>query len=84
MNFFLIILILISSLEKQKRKEIKRKDYIGTKEQRIDGWIDKLLDESFNYSLLADIHHYKMIVLPNYELIVIKCKKKMPKTISGS
>ena len=66
----------ISSLEKQ-RKEIKRKDYIGTKEQRIDGWIDKLLDENFNYSLLADIHHYKMIVLPYYELIVVKCKKEI-------
>lgn len=64
----------ISSLEKQ-RKDIRRKDYVGTKEQRIDGWIDKLLDENFNYSLLADIHHYKMIVLPNYELIVVKCKK---------
>ena len=55
------------------------KDYIGTKEQRIDGWIDKLLDENFNYSLLADIHHYKMIVLPNYELIVVKCKKETSK-----
>ena len=64
----------ISSLEKQ-RKEIKRKVYIGTKEQRIDGWIDKLLDENFNYSLLADIRHYKMIVLPNYELIIVKFKK---------
>lgn len=61
-----------SSLEKQ-RKEIKRKDYIGTKEQRIDDWIDKLLDENFNYSLLADINHYKMIVLPKYELTVVKC-----------
>ena len=68
----------ISSLEKQ-RKDIKRKDYVGTKEQRIDGWIDKLLDENFNYSLLADIHHYKMIVLPNYELIVVKCKKETTK-----
>lgn len=68
----------ISSLEKQ-RKEIKRKDYAGTKEQRIDGWIDKLLDENFNYSLLADIHHYKMIVLPNYKLIIVKCKKEITK-----
>lgn len=71
---------MISSLEKQ-RKDIKRKDYAGTKERRIDGWIDKLLEENFNYSLLADIHHYKMIVLPNYELIVVKCKKKPKKTI---
>ena len=68
----------ISSLEKQ-RKDIKRKDYVGTKEQRIDGWIDKLLSESFNYSLLADIHRYNMIVLPNYELIVVKCKKETTK-----
>jgi CRISPR/Cas system-associated protein Cas5 (RAMP superfamily) len=68
----------ISFLEKQ-RKDIKHKDYVGTKEQRIDGWIDKLLDENFNYSLLADIHHYKMIVLPNYELIVVKCKKETTK-----
>lgn len=68
----------IFSLEKQ-RKDIKRKDYIGTKEQRIDSWIDKLLDENFNYSLLADIHNYKMIVLPNHELIVIKCKKETSK-----
>ena len=68
----------ISSLEK-KRKEIKRKNYVGTKEQRIDGWIDKLLDENFNYSILADIHHYKMIVLPNYELMVVKCKKETAK-----
>ena len=68
----------ISTLEKQ-RKDIKRKDYVGTKEQRIDGWIDKLLSESFNYSLLADIHHYKMIVLPNYELTVVKCKKEIAK-----
>jgi len=68
----------ISSLEK-RRKEIKRKDYVGTKEQRIDGWIDKLLDENFNYSLLADIHHYKIIILPNYELIVVKCKKEIAK-----
>ena len=68
----------ISSLEKQ-RKDIKRKDYVGNKEQRIDGWIDKLLDENLNYSLLADIHHYKMIVLPNYELIVVKCKKETPR-----
>lgn len=68
----------ISSLEKQ-RKDIKRKNYAGTKEQRIDGWIDKLLDENFNYSLLADIHHYKMIILPNYELIVVKCKNEMSK-----
>jgi hypothetical protein len=45
-------------------------------QQRIDSWIDKLLEENFNYSLLADIHHYKMIVLPNYELIVVKCKKE--------
>ena len=45
----------IALLEKQ-RKEIKRKDYVGTKEQRIDGWIDKLLNEKFNYSLLADIN----------------------------
>ena len=64
----------ISTLEKQ-RKDIKRKDYVGTKEQRIDGWIDKLLEENFNYSLLADIHHYKMIVLPNYVLIIVKCRK---------
>lgn len=68
----------ISSLEKQ-RKDIKRKDYVGTKEQRIDGWIDKLLDENFNYSLLAEIHHYKMIILPNYELIIVKCKKEITK-----
>ncbi|MDY0399526.1 MAG: hypothetical protein RBR36_02315 [Bacilli bacterium] len=68
----------ISSLEKQ-RKDIKRKDYVGTKDQRIDSWIDKLLDENFNYSLLADIHHYKLIVLPNYELIVVKCKKEISK-----
>ncbi len=68
----------ISSLEKHRR-EIKKKDYVGTKEQRIDGWIDKLLEENFNYSLLADIHHYKMIVLPNYELIVVKCKKETSK-----
>ena len=56
-----------------------RKDYVGTKEQRIDGWIEKLLEENFNYSLLADIHHYKMIVLPDYELIIIKCKKETAK-----
>ncbi|MDD3999372.1 MAG: hypothetical protein PHX62_00565 [Bacilli bacterium] len=68
----------ISTLEKQ-RKDIKRKDYVGTKEQRIDNWIGKLLEENFNYSLLADIHHYKMIVLPNYELIVVKCKKETEK-----
>ena len=42
-------------------------------------WIDKLLDENFNYSLLADIHHYKMIILPNYELIVVKCKRETAK-----
>lgn len=66
----------IFSLEKQ-RKDIKRKDYTGTKEQRIDGWIDKLLEENFNYFLLADIHHYKMIVLPNYELIVPITTKKI-------
>lgn len=66
----------ISTLEKQ-RKDIKRKDYVGTKEQRIDGWIDKLLEENFNYSLLADIHHYKMIVLPNYVLIIVKCRKEI-------
>jgi len=65
-------------LEKQ-RKDIKRKDYAGTKEQRIDNWIGKLLEENFNYSLLAGIHHYKMIVLPNYELIVVKCKKETSK-----
>lgn len=68
----------IYSLEKQ-RKIIKRKDYVGTREQRIDGWIDKLLEENFNYSLLADIHHYKMIVFPNYELIIVKCKKETSK-----
>lgn len=68
----------ISSLEKQ-RKDSKRKDYVGNKEQRIDGWIDKLLDENFNYYLLADIHHYKMIVLPNYELMIVKCKKEIAK-----
>jgi DNA invertase Pin-like site-specific DNA recombinase len=68
----------ISLLEKQRR-DIKRKDYAGTKEQRIDSWIDKLLDENFNYSLLADIHHYKMIVLPNYELIIVKCKEEIAK-----
>ena len=68
----------ISSLEKQ-RKDIKRKDYVSTKEQRIDGWVDKLLEENFNYSLLADIYHYKMIVLPNYELVVVKCKNEMSK-----
>jgi len=68
----------ISLLEKQRR-DIKRKDYAGTKEQRIDSWIDKLLDENFNYSLLADIHHYKMIVLPNYELIIVKRKKEIAK-----
>ena len=62
-----------------QRKEIKRKDYVGTKEQRIYGWINKLLDENFNYSLLADIRHYKMIVLSNYELIVVKCKKEIEK-----
>ena len=67
-----------SSLEKQRR-DIKQKDYLGTKEQRINNWIDKLLDENFNYSLLANIHHYKMIVLPNYELIVGKCKKEIGK-----
>lgn len=85
MNHLLIILILQKktsplwrNLEKQ-RKDIKRKDYVGIKEQRIDGWIDKLLDENFNYSLLADIHHYKMIVLPNYELIVVRCKKEASK-----
>ena len=68
----------ISSLEKQRR-DIKRKDYVGTKEQRTGAWIDELLKENFNYSLLADIHHYKMIVLPNYELIVVKCKKETAK-----
>jgi len=35
-----------------------------------------ITEENFNYSLLADIHHYKMIVLPNYKLIVVKCKKE--------
>ena len=45
----------------------------------MDGWVDKLLNENFNYSLLADLHHYKMIVLPNYELIIVKCKKKLQK-----
>lgn len=35
----------ISSSE-ERRKEINRKDCISTKEQRIDGWIDKLLDEN--------------------------------------
>ena len=68
----------ISSLKKQ-RKDIKRKDYVGTKEQRIDSWIDKLLNENINYSLLADLHHYKMIVLPNYELIIVKCKNEITK-----
>lgn len=68
----------IISLEK-RRKEIKRKDYVGTKEQRIDGWIEKLLNENIHYFLLADLHHYKMIVLPNYELIIVKCKKEIAK-----
>ncbi len=26
-----------------------------------------------------DVHHYKMIVLPNYELIIAKCKKETSK-----
>ena len=69
----------IISLEK-RRKEIRRKDYIGAKEQKINGWIeDKLLNENINYFLLADLHHYKMIVLPNYELIIVKCKKEIAK-----
>jgi len=38
--------------------------------------MDKLLGENFNYSLLIDIHHYKMIVLPKYELIVVKYNKE--------
>ena len=38
----------ISSLKKQ-RKDIKRKDYVGTKEQRIDSWIDKLLNENIRF-----------------------------------
>lgn len=42
-------------------------------------WMDKLLGENFNYSSLADIHHYKMIALPNQELIIIKCKKEIPR-----
>lgn len=46
----------------EAKKNIKRKDYAGTKEQRIDGWIDKLLDENFNYFLLADIQHCNMIL----------------------
>ena len=36
----------------------------------------KLLGENFNHSLLMDIHHYMMIMLPKYELIDVKCKKE--------
>ena len=28
---------------------------------------------------MADIHRYKMIVLPDYELIIVKCKKEINK-----
>ena len=31
------------------------------------------LSQSVNYTLLAELHHFKIIVLPNYKLILVKC-----------
>ena len=44
------------------------------KEAQINEKLNKILSQPINYTLLADLRHLKVILLPGYRIIIVKCK----------
>jgi len=67
---------LMSQLEKQI-KVVNKVNNTVNKEDAINKKLDMYLSQSVNYTLLAELHHFKIIVLPNYKLILVKCNDEI-------
>lgn len=81
----------MSQLEK-RIKMVNKVNDAANKEVTINKKLDKYLSQPINYTLLANIKSLKIILLPGYKVIVVKCKvrdsnevfRKQIKTIISS
>jgi len=65
---------------KSELTKVKQKDYIGNKFDKCLSELDEILSKNIIYSLLAIVYKIKVIVLPDYRIIiVVDSKDQEPK-----
>ena len=70
------IKILMSQLAKQI-KMVNNINLTAIKEDMINKKLNELLSRSVNYTLLAELHHLRLIIMPNYELVLARCDHEL-------
>lgn len=63
-------------LEKQIRV-VNKVNHTTNKQDVINKKLDKYLSQPVSYTLLAELHHIKLIVMPAYKLVLVKHRTKV-------